>query len=175
VFSNVRLTSGGFWVGVETTIIRERGHNLPPAYAMTGSVSRTRELLTNCALPVGTHCFPESHAVYTVVMSRRFIALLVVLVMGLQGPILAFAAAATTTVTAHCCPGHDSGIAGNGCSPCPAGVLAGTCCAGSPVFTARLDSQIPIFMPASTLLLSQSDSIAFVTESPTPNFRPPIV
>ena len=74
-------------------------------------------------------------------MSRRLIALLVVLVMGLQGPILAFAAASTTTGAAHCCPGHESGVAGNRCAPCPASVLAGTCCAASPVFTASLYSE----------------------------------
>jgi len=61
-------------------------------------------------------------------MSRRFIGLLVVLVMGLQGPILAYAA--VSTATAHCCPSQESGNPGNGCSSCPAGVLAGACCAG---------------------------------------------
>jgi hypothetical protein len=108
-------------------------------------------------------------------MSRRFIALLVVLVMGLQGPILAFASASTTTAAAHCCPGHELGTAGKGCLPCPAAVLAGTCCASSPGFTAILYSQISLLIRPSSLLLSKSDSVPFVTESPPPNFRPPIV
>jgi hypothetical protein len=113
--------------------------------------------------------------VYTKFMNRRFIALLVVLVMGLQGPILALAAASTTAAAAHCCPGHQSGTASNACSPCPTGVLAATCCAGSPAFTATLYSQISLLIRPSSLLLSESDSVPFVTERPTPNFRPPIV
>ena len=107
-------------------------------------------------------------------MNRRLIVLLVVLAVGLQGPILAYAAGSTTAAE-HCCPGHDSGNAGNECTSCPAGLLAGACCVGSAFFTAMLDSQISLLIPPSSLLPSESGSVSFATESPTPQFRPPIV
>jgi hypothetical protein len=108
-------------------------------------------------------------------MNRRLIVLLVVLVMGLQGPILAYAAGSTPTTAEHCCPGHDSGNAGNGCTSCPADVLAGTCCAGGAFFAVTLDSQISLLNLPSSLLPSESGSVSFATECPTPQFRPPIV
>lgn len=107
-------------------------------------------------------------------MSRRFIAFIVVLVIGLQGPILAFEVA-SATAAAHCCPGNESGNASNGCSSCPAGVLAGSGCAVSPVFTAMLNTQISLLIPPLSFLLPESDSVSFVTEIPAPQFRPPIV
>jgi hypothetical protein len=112
--------------------------------------------------------------VYTQVMSRRFIALLVVLVMGLQGPILAFAAA-SPMAAGHCCPGHQSGTAGNGCTSCPAGVLAATCCATNSVTTAMLSSPVSLLASPSGHLLPESGSVSFATENPAPQFRPPIV
>lgn len=108
-------------------------------------------------------------------MSSRFVALVVVLVMGLQAPFLAMAAAPGMTATGHCCPGHQSGHDGNGCLPCPAGVLVGTCSAGSPVFAASLCTQISLRLRPTGFLLSDLDSVPFVTESPDPHFRPPIV
>jgi hypothetical protein len=117
----------------------------------------------------------RSLAVYTHGMSRRFIALIVVLVMGLQGPFLAMAAAPGMTATGHCCPGHQSGHDDNGCPPCPAGVLVGTCSAGSPVFATSLCTHISLSLRPVSFLLSALDSVPFVTESPDPRFRPPIV
>ena len=141
---------------------------------MVRIASQTRELSPDRALLCAYAQLPRLAQVYTALMSRRLIALLVVLVMSLQGPFLAYAAA-STTAAAHCCPGQESGIAGNECPPCPAGVLAGACCAGSPVFTAILYPHISLLVSSSRLLLSESDSVPFATESPTPRFRPPIV
>lgn len=115
-------------------------------------------------------------AVYTEVMSRRCIALLLILVTGLQGNFLAFAPELTaSTGAAHCCPGHASGIAGDGCSRCPAGVLSGSCGAGSPVFTAMLNTQFSELVSPARYTLSESGSVSFTTEIPSPHFRPPIV
>lgn len=108
-------------------------------------------------------------------MSRRFIALIVVLVMGLQGPLLAIAAVPGMTATGDCCPGHQTGHDGNGCPPCPAGVLVGTCNAGSPGSTATLYTQVSLLLRPTSFLLLALDSVPFVTESPDPRFRPPIV
>jgi len=112
--------------------------------------------------------------VYTQAMSRRFIALLVVLVMGLQGPIVAFAGA-SPTAAGHCCPDHRSGNAANGCTSCPAGVLAATCCAANSASTAILSSPVSPVAPPTGHLLPESGSVSFATENPTPQFRPPIV
>lgn len=119
----------------------------------------------------------SSLAVYTYSVSRRFIALLIVFVVALQGPALAYAAASTvSTTTTHCCPGHELGNAGNGCNSCPAGVLAaGGCCAGCAVFIAMPSSQLSLWAPPLNLLPSESRSVSFDTESPTPQIRPPIV
>ena len=134
-----------------------------------------RELLTSRAFLMCTCCVPSSLAVYTEIMSRRFIALLAVLLVGLQVPILTFAPGATTTAAADCCPGNELGHAGNGCPPCPAGVLAGMCCAASSFFTASFGSQASPSVSSSRFLLIESGSTPFVSESLTPNFRPPIV
>jgi len=141
---------------------------------MVRIASQTRELTPDRALLHASARFPRLAQVYTALMSRRLIALLCVLVMGLQGPLLAYAAA-STTAAAHCCPGQESGTAGSDCPPCPTGVLAGACCAGSPVFTAMLYPQISLLVTSSRLLLPESGSVPFATESPTPRFRPPIV
>jgi len=114
-------------------------------------------------------------AVYTESMKRRLTALLIVLVMGLQGPMLAHAAGSAAATAGHCCPGQASGNAGNDSSSCPAGVLAGVCCLGSVSFTALLHLQISPLIPTPSLLPSESVSVSFATESPTPQFRPPIV
>jgi len=116
-----------------------------------------------------------SLAVYTHLMSRRFVALIVVLLMGLQGPLLAMAAAPGMTTTGPCCPGHQPGHNGNGCPPCPAGVPVSTCSAGSLVSAASPGTQISLLMRPTGFLLSQLDSVPFGTQSPDPRFRPPIV
>src|ERR1700739_1592687 len=113
-------------------------------------------------------------------MNRRLIASLIVLAIGLQGPILAYAttaisAVSTMTTPADCCPGHESGLAGNGCSSCLAGVVAGECCGGSVVFAAILGSHISLLAPLLHLLPSESGSVSFATERPGPQLRPPIV
>lgn len=119
--------------------------------------------------------FPGMLAVYTETMSRRLVALLIVLVMGLQGPILSYAAGSTPTASGHCCPDHDPGKTSNGCSSCPASVLAGGCCASSASFAVTPRLLISQLVRPSILLPSESGSVSFATECPTPQFRPPIV
>src|ERR1700751_2490434 len=104
-------------------------------------------------------------------MNRRLIAFLILLAIGLQGPILAYAttaisAVSTMTTPADCCPGHESGLAGNGCSSCLPGVVAGDCCGGSIVSTAILGSHISLLALPSHLLPSESGSVSFAMERP---------
>lgn len=118
---------------------------------------------------------PRSFAVYTESMGQRLVALLVVLVMGLQGPVLAYASGSAAPTAAHCCPGTDTGHSGNGCSSCPDTVAAGACCAGSAFFATMTDVPTSLTVAPPSLLLTQAGSVSFATECPSPQFRPPIV
>jgi hypothetical protein len=108
-------------------------------------------------------------------VNRRFIALLVILAICLQGPSLAYASAAATQNMPTSCAGHTLGHSGHN-SPCccPQGVAPGLCCAGGLVFTGTSSALlIPLSQPLQ-LLSSISGSTRFATECPTPLLRPPI-
>ncbi len=108
-------------------------------------------------------------------MNRRFVALLVMLAIGLQGPILAYAVVANAKTMPAACAGHTLGQSGNDDSSCcPQGIAPGLCCAGGMVLTA-----IPSTLPTPPTLPSRfvpcaSGSVAFATERPIPLLRPPI-
>jgi hypothetical protein len=111
-------------------------------------------------------------------MNRRLVALLIVLAMALQGPILAYAVTMTAAgsalaMPANCCPGHGSDHSNYESSCCPAGLLAGACCAG--VGTAILPSHVSLPAPPLHLLPWDSGSVWYATESPGPQLRPPIL
>jgi hypothetical protein len=117
---------------------------------------------------------------YTRIMHRRLITLLVVLAMGLQGPIQAHAAASagaqpTMSAAADCCPAHAFERAGRGCSHCPAVMLHGDCSAGCVVITAILNSGLSLPAASAQLVPWESGTTPFATESLTPQLRPPIV
>jgi len=106
-------------------------------------------------------------------MNRRLVALLVMLAISLQGPSLAYAAAATAKTMPASCASHILGQSGSDNSCCPQG-LTGVCCAGGLVVTGMLSA--PVTLPAAPLHLAPfaSGSVAFATERPSPLLRPPI-
>jgi hypothetical protein len=107
-------------------------------------------------------------------MNRRLVALLIVLAINLQGPTLAYAAAAAATMPAACqdhTPGQ-SGDAGSSC--CPQGLLPGLCCAGGLVFTGVPSTPVTSLVLPVRLLPTASGSEPFATERPAPLLRPPI-
>ena len=106
-------------------------------------------------------------------MNRRFVGLLVVLAISLQGPSLAYAAAAAAKAMPASCASHILGQSGSDNSCCPQG-LTGVCCAGGLVVTGMLSA--PVTLPAAPLHLAPfaSGSVPFATERPSPLLRPPI-
>ena len=106
-------------------------------------------------------------------MNRRFVGLLVVLAISLQGPSLAYAAAATATTMPASCASHILGQSGSDNSCCPQS-MPGVCCAGGLVVTGMPSA--PVTLPAAPvhLLVSPSGSVPFATERPSPLLRPPI-
>jgi hypothetical protein len=102
-------------------------------------------------------------------MNRRVVALLLVLAIGLQGPILAYAAVATATTVSDCKPDT-----GSSSSCCPQGLLPGLCCAGGLVFTGVPSTPVTSLMLPLHLLPAASGSEPFATERPAPLLRPPI-
>ena len=108
------------------------------------------------------------------VVNRRVIALLVVLAIGLHGPTLAYAEAAAAKGMPAACAGHLLGHHGSHDCCCPEGLLPSACCAGGLVLTGMPSATIsPPAVPAR-LLPSDSGSLAFTTERPSPLLRPPI-
>jgi hypothetical protein len=106
-------------------------------------------------------------------VNRRFIALLVMLAIGLQGPILAYAG--TVTEKPAGCADHTLVHGSNADSSCcPQGIAPGLCCAGGIVLTAVPSA--PVIRLAEPLRLSPPPSgpVAFATQRPTPLIRPPI-
>lgn len=108
-------------------------------------------------------------------MKRRFVAFLIMLAIGLQGPTLAYAAALSAKTMPAGCAGHMLGQNGHDHrSCCPQGSAPGLCCAGGLVFTGMPSALvIPITIPVYHMPAS-SGSTAFATERPTPLLRPPI-
>ncbi len=107
-------------------------------------------------------------------MSRRVIALLVVLVISVQGPTFAYADAAAAKTVPAACAGHMLGHHGGHDCCCPEGMLPGPCCAGGLVVTGMPSATVSAPAVASRLLPSNSGSVAFATERPSPLLRPPI-
>jgi hypothetical protein len=108
-------------------------------------------------------------------MNRRFVAFLIMLAMGLQGPSLAYAAAVSAKTMPAGCAGHTLGQSGhdNG-SCCPQGSVPGLCCVGGIVFTGMSSALvIPLIIPVYRMPAG-SGFVAFATERPTPLLRPPI-
>lgn len=107
-------------------------------------------------------------------MNRRFVAFLVVLVISLQGPTFAYADAAAAKTMPAACAGHVLGHHGSHDCCCPEGLLAGACCAGGFVLTGMPSATVSAPAAPSRLLPSNSGSVAFATERPSPLLRPPI-
>jgi hypothetical protein len=108
-------------------------------------------------------------------MNRRFVAYLIMLMIGLQGPSLAYAAALTAkTMPAGCAShvlsqdGHDKA------SCCPDNVSAGLCCSPGVVFGGAPSLLVTHLSSPTSLLPPDSGSVAFATERPSPPLRPPI-
>jgi len=106
-------------------------------------------------------------------MNRRFVGLLVVLAISLQGPSLAYAAAAGAKTMPASCADHILGQSGSDDACCPQGLLPGACCAGGLVLTGMPSAPV---LPAAPLHLlpPASGSVPFATERPSPLLRPPI-
>jgi hypothetical protein len=111
-------------------------------------------------------------------MNRRFVALLLVFAIGLQAPIVAYAAAVIPTgsalTTPADCPGRVPGHSNTDTSCCTQGALASACCAGSIVFATVVS--FPVLPPAlaGAPAPAAAHSVSFATESPGPELRPPI-
>jgi hypothetical protein len=108
------------------------------------------------------------------IVNRRFVALLVVLAIGLQGPILAYAGAVTAKTVPPGCAGHVLGQNGTDGSCCPQGILPGLCCAGGLVLTAVPSAPVTVPAVPLRLVVFPAGSIPFATERPAPLLRPPI-
>jgi hypothetical protein len=108
-------------------------------------------------------------------MNRRFVALLVMLAIGLQGPSLAYAAVVNAKTTPAGCAGHTLGQnAHDNRSCCPQGSAPGLCCAGGIVFSGMPSTLvIPLIVPVYRMPAA-SGFVASATERPTPLLRPPI-
>jgi hypothetical protein len=107
-------------------------------------------------------------------MNRRVVALLLVVAIGLQGPILAYAAVATATMPAACqdaLPGHGGN---DSSSCCPQGLLPGVCCPGGLVLAGVGSAPVALLALPSHLLPIASGSVPIATERPAPLLRPPI-
>jgi len=107
-------------------------------------------------------------------MNRRLVALLVVLAISLQGPSLAYAAAAAAKTMPASCASHILGQSGSDDSCCPQGTLPGVCCAGGLVLTGMTSAPVTLRAMPLHLLPSPSGSTPFATERPSPLLRPPI-
>ena len=112
-------------------------------------------------------------------MTRRFLALVIVWAMGLQGPLVAYATASTLAGAALStqadCPGGAARSSSGDSSCCPHSALASACCAGSVVFTTPGPFHL---LPREALLALSppaADALPFATERPGPELRPPIV
>lgn len=108
-------------------------------------------------------------------VNRRFVAFVIMLVIGLQGPSLAYASAVTTKTMPPACAGQAMGQNGcDGCPCCPAGSAPGACCTGGIVFTGLSSALvIPLIVPVYRLPAA-AGFVGFATERPTPLLRPPI-
>jgi hypothetical protein len=108
-------------------------------------------------------------------MNRRFVAFLIVLAIGLQGPSLAYAAAVTAKTMPAGCAGHTLGQSDHEkCPCCPQGCASGLCCTGGSAFTGTPSALvIPLIIPVYRMP-ARSGFVAFATERPTPLLRPPI-
>ena len=96
------------------------------------------------------------------------------LAISLQGPSLAYAAAATAKTMPASCATHVLGQSGSDNACCPQGMLPGVCCAGGLVVTAMPSAPVTLPVAPSHLLPSASGSVPFATERPSPLLRPPI-
>jgi hypothetical protein len=105
-------------------------------------------------------------------MNRRFVAFLVMMAIGLQGPSLAYAAALTAETMPNGCTSHVLGQSGSSC--CPDNVGPGLCCSGGIVLGGAPSPLIARNSLAARLLPPDSGSVAVATERPSPPLRPPI-
>jgi hypothetical protein len=108
-------------------------------------------------------------------MNRRFVAILLILAIGLQGPSLAYAAALTAkTMPTGCASymlsqdGHDNA------SCCPDNIGAGLCCSAGVVFGGVPSLLLTRISSPARLLPPDSGAVTLATERPSPPLRPPI-
>ena len=100
-------------------------------------------------------------------------AFLVVAAVSLQGPSLAYAAAAKTMPAT--CAGHVLSHPGNDAtSCCPQRIQPGICCAGGFVLAGMPSAPVTLPSVALHFLPAASGSVPFATERPAPPLRPPI-
>ena len=117
---------------------------------------------------------------YAAFMNRRLVALLLILAIGLQAPVLAYAAAPGGTgpsnATISACPDgtvlHDGSDRSSCCShgAMPAGCIAVCAVPMAPVVLA-----LPEFSFVLDVVPPSGDSASFVGRDPVPLIRPPIV
>jgi hypothetical protein len=108
-------------------------------------------------------------------MNRRFVALLIVFVIALQGPRLAYANALTAKTMPAGCASHVVGHSGQEApSCCPDTLTAALCCSVGMVFGGAPALHLARAPLAAHRLPPESGSVVFATEHPIPPLRPPI-
>lgn len=112
---------------------------------------------------------------YTAHVNRRFVAFLIMLVIGVQGPSLAYASGLTAKTLPPACAGHTLDQSGHdNCPCCPEGSAPGLCCSGGIALTGMPSAlATPLIIPVYRMPAA-SGFVAFATERPTPLLRPPI-
>jgi hypothetical protein len=108
-------------------------------------------------------------------VKQRFVAFLIMLAIGLQGPTLAYAASLTAKTMPSGCTSQMLGQSGHDNAPCcPDNMGPGLCCAGGAVFGGTPTVVLARVLTPARLLPPDSGSAAFATERPSPPLRPPI-
>lgn len=127
-------------------------------------------------MPGATDCTPlRGRKRYTGDVKYRFVAFLIMLAIGLQGPSLAYAAAVTAKTAPASCAGHMLGQGSqDDSSCCMQGIAPGLCCAGGVALSGPPGVLAARLAIRARLLPVASASAAFATERPAPLLRPPI-
>ena len=116
---------------------------------------------------------------YSSYMNRRLVAFLLILAMGLQGPMLAYAAApggtGPSSATIAACPDGTVLHDGNECSSCCShGSMPAGCISVCAVPMASTVLALPDLSYALDAVPPSGDSAPFTGRQPVPPIRPPI-
>lgn len=123
--------------------------------------------------------FSQAPMSYRCMMHRRVTAVVILLVMSLQGPLLAYAAAPSAadlvnSTTSHCPDGTPLPIGTDCSSCCSHGSMPAGCMAACAVPMATPNTFTPLAMLSHDAAPPTSGGAPFIGRDPTPLIRPPI-